>query len=64
MFMVQVADLLNGDGERHPGVLMWDSGSNVNIVRRSYARKMKMEPTAHSLMIQQSVKILKLSAKL
>ena len=51
MFMVQVADLLNGDGERHPGVLMWDSGSSVNLVRRSYARKMKMEPAAHSLMI-------------
>ncbi len=51
MFMVQMVDVLNGDGERRPGVTMWDSGSSMNIVRKSFGKNMKMESTSHHTMI-------------
>ena len=43
VFMAQVIPVLGSRDEHCPAVAMWDSGANLNLIRRDFAEKLKLE---------------------
>ena len=54
-FWVQKVDVLDHDGEPCSAVAMWDGGANMNLIKRTFAEKMKLEYTSHQTMIKKAI---------